>query len=80
MTKNGTGNARRTDLMVNVHIHQFRQPAEVVDAEAMKFFHAQWSIYRKLVDANVLHHRQVARIIHDALDEKVRQRAVGRMP
>lgn len=42
--------------MVNIHIHQFEPGGAVVDAEALGVFPAQWSIYQKRVDSDVLSH------------------------
>ncbi|MGF7162443.1 2-polyprenyl-3-methyl-5-hydroxy-6-metoxy-1,4-benzoquinol methylase [Rhodoligotrophos appendicifer] len=56
--------------MVNIHIHHFTASGAVVDAEAMEVFQAQWTIYQKLVDSDVLSHRAVGRILHDHLVER----------
>jgi len=56
--------------MVNVHIHQFSSGGVIADAEALAVFQAQWSIYQKLVDTDVLDHKVVARLLHDILVEK----------
>jgi len=56
--------------MVNVHIHHFAAGRGIVDAEALKVFQAQWAIYQKLVDSNVLSHAEVGRILHDVLTER----------
>ncbi|WP_137389041.1 class I SAM-dependent methyltransferase [Rhodoligotrophos defluvii] len=56
--------------MVNVHIHHFASTGDVVDAEALRVFQAQWSIYQKLVDTDVLSHREVSRILHRVLSER----------
>lgn len=56
--------------MVNVHLHHFDARDRVIDAEALLVFQAQWSIYQKLVDSNVLSHVDVGRILHDVLTER----------
>jgi hypothetical protein len=53
--------------MVNVHVHQFVRHGDVVDAAAMEEFHKQWGAYQKLVDSDVLSHRAVSHILHEAL-------------
>jgi hypothetical protein len=53
--------------MVNVHIHQFAPGGAVVDATAMEQFQKQWGAYQTLVDADVLCHKAVGRLLHDAL-------------
>lgn len=53
--------------MVNVHVHQFTRRGDVVDAAAMEEFHKQWGAYQKLVDSNVLSHREVGGILHEAV-------------
>jgi SAM-dependent methyltransferase len=55
--------------MVNVHIHQFGAQNNVVDAEAIRVFQAQWTIYQKLVDNDHLSHRAVGRILKSVLAE-----------
>ena len=56
--------------MVNVHIHRFAADGAPDDPETVRFFHAQWTIYQKLVDANVLRHREIAQLIHEALNAR----------
>lgn len=53
--------------MVNVRVHQFVRDGDVVDAAAMEQFHKQWGAYQKLVDSDVLSHRAVSRILHEAV-------------
>lgn len=53
--------------MFNVRIHEFVHGGRVLDAAAMEQFHKQWGTYQKLVDADVLSHRAVSRILREAL-------------
>jgi hypothetical protein len=53
--------------MVNVHIHNFDPHGAVLDAGALEVFQAQWTIYQKLVDSDVLSHGAVGGILHDAV-------------
>lgn len=53
--------------MVNVHVHQPARQGDVVDAAAMEQFHKQWGAYQKLVDSDVLSHRAVSGILHEAV-------------
>ena len=55
--------------MVNVHIHQFRPGGAVVDAAALAQFQEQWSTYRKLVESDVLAHREVGGILRATLND-----------
>ena len=55
--------------MVNVHIHQFRPGGAVVDAAALAQFQEQWSTYRKLVESDVLAHREVGSILRATLND-----------
>lgn len=55
--------------MVNVHINHFGAQNDVVDAEAIRVFQAQWNIYQKLVDGDDLSHREVGRIVKTTLVE-----------
>lgn len=59
--------------MVNIHIHHFGARHDVVDAEALRVFQAQWSIYQKLVDNDHLAHREVGRILNTVLAERFAQ-------
>lgn len=59
--------------MVNVHIHEFDASGDVVDAGALELFEAQWAIYQKLVDSNVLCHVEVGNLLHEALSERFRR-------
>jgi SAM-dependent methyltransferase len=55
--------------MVNVHIHQFGAQNDIVDAEAIRVFQAQWNIYQKLVDSDDLSHREVGSIVKTVLTQ-----------
>jgi cyclopropane fatty-acyl-phospholipid synthase-like methyltransferase len=63
----------RRQALVNVHIHQFQGGGAVVDAAALSQFQQQWATYGKLVASGCLAQREVARILHDALDEVFKQ-------
>ncbi|MGV1015727.1 MAG: class I SAM-dependent methyltransferase, partial [Methyloceanibacter sp.] len=52
---------------MNIHIHQFEPGGAVDDAAALEQFQQQWATYQKLVDNDALSHREVGRILHDAL-------------
>jgi hypothetical protein len=53
--------------MVNVQIHQFQGGGGVVDASAMEQFQKQWATYQKVVDADLLYHREVGDILRRQL-------------
>ena len=55
--------------VVNVHIHQFKPGAAVVDAAALAQFQQQWATYRKLVENDYLAHREVSAILHKTLND-----------
>lgn len=45
-------------------------PASIPDPGAMALFDRQWSLYRKVVDHNYLHHREFGEALHRALAER----------
>jgi Methyltransferase domain len=51
---------------MNIHIRHFR-PGAVADETALEQFQEQWRSYQKLVDADVLSHKAVGKILHDTL-------------
>ncbi len=55
--------------MVNILIHQFQPGGAVIDAAALEQFQRQWATYQKLVDSDELSHREVGKLLHDALNE-----------
>ena len=59
--------------MVNVHIHQFQPGGAVVDAAALAQFQQAWATYGKLVASDCLAQREVSRILHDTLNEVLKQ-------
>ena len=59
--------------MVNVHIHQFKPGGAVVDAAALAQFQQQWDTYRKIVERDLLSHREIGRILHDTLNDLFKQ-------
>lgn len=52
---------------MNVHIHSFQPGGAVADEAALEQFQKQWATYQKLVDTDALSHKEVGRILHDAL-------------
>jgi len=56
--------------MVNVHINPCDDRSPVIDPQAMEVFQAQWTIYQKLVDSDVLSHKEIGRILHRELAER----------
>ncbi|MGE3872300.1 MAG: class I SAM-dependent methyltransferase [Parvibaculaceae bacterium] len=53
-----------------INIRQFGAENDVVDAEAIQVFQAQWNIYQKLVDSDNMGHRDVGRIVRTVLTER----------
>jgi hypothetical protein len=52
---------------MNILIRELAGVAPVLDENALAQFQRQWATYQKLVDADVLSHRAVGEILHDAL-------------
>src|SRR6185437_12652338 len=52
---------------MNIHIHHFRPGTAIDDQAALEQFQKQWATYQKLVDADALSHKEVAKILHDTL-------------
>jgi methyltransferase family protein len=52
---------------MNIHIHQFLSGGAVTDADALEQFQKQWATYQKLVDTDVLSHKEVGKILHATL-------------
>jgi Methyltransferase domain len=52
---------------MKIHIHHFQSREGVADAAALEQFQKQWSTYQKLVDSDVLSHKEVGKILHDTL-------------
>jgi ubiquinone/menaquinone biosynthesis C-methylase UbiE len=59
--------------LVNVHIHQFKPGGAVVDVGALAQFQQQWGTYRKLVEGDLLAHREIGRILRDTLNDVFKQ-------
>jgi hypothetical protein len=59
--------------LVNVHIHQFKPGGAVVDAAALAQFQQQWGTYRKIVERDLLSHREIGRILHSTLNDLFKQ-------
>ena len=55
--------------MFNVHVHEFKVGDAVLDAAALEQFQRQWATYGKVVASNGLAHREVGRLLHEALNE-----------
>jgi hypothetical protein len=51
---------------MNIHIRDL-QRGGAPDQAALEQFQKQWATYQKLVDTDVLSHREVGQILHDAL-------------
>jgi hypothetical protein len=52
---------------MNILIRELTGGAPVLDESALEQFQRQWATYQKLVDADVLSHKAVGEILHDAL-------------
>jgi methyltransferase family protein len=52
---------------MNIHIHQFQPGDAIADEAALEQFQKQWATYQKLVDTDALSHKEVGKILHDAL-------------
>jgi len=52
---------------MNIHIQQAQPRGAVDDQAALEQFQKQWATYQKLLDRDVLSHREVGAILHDAL-------------
>src|SRR6476619_6642153 len=69
LVEHGSVLRKEAAKLVNVHIHQFRPGGAVVDAAALAQFQEQWSTYRKLVESDVLAHREVGDILRATLND-----------
>jgi Methyltransferase domain len=61
------------NTVVNVHIHQFHDTTDVVDASALEQFQKQWATYQKLVDSDRLSHAAIGQLLGRALKGSFKQ-------
>jgi Methyltransferase domain len=52
---------------MKIRIHHFHSQGAAADQTALEQFQKQWATYQKLVDTDVLSHREVGAILHRAL-------------
>jgi len=52
---------------MTVHIHHFQSKGAAADQAALEQFQKQWATYQKVVDTDVLSHREVGAVLHRAL-------------
>jgi hypothetical protein len=52
---------------MKIHIHHFDRAEALDDAQALEQFQKQWATYQKLVDHDSLSHKEVGKLLHEAL-------------
>lgn len=55
--------------MLQVHFKAVSDPFQVPDPEALEVFQTDWGIYRKVVQSNSMHHRELSDILRGLLDQ-----------